>query len=196
MVHELGHCLGLEHPIGYSFDHLWFAPELTPSYWFISPVMAAFDHQLEYTITPDLVSDRTRESLPLTADDRIGASLLRPGSGYEQSTGEMWGNVFVEDDRGTGAVLVMAHEIDRAGRIVDVVTRETGSRGRFAFAGLPPARYLLLVRHLPSWSEQRRTESWLTDVRVSIRGAPVLVLPGGRTGPIQLTVRPGEELVR
>ena len=195
LVHELGHCLGLGHAAGYATEHDWFQPEYTPSFWFISPVMARYDHQLEYTVTPDLVSNRTRNSLPLTADDRIGASLLRPGSGYRQATGEIWGNVLVEDERRAGAVLVMAHELDRAGRIVDVVTRETGRDGTFVFAGLPPGRYLLFVQRIRRpWLPLG--DDWLTDVRSSIRGAPVLVLAGGRTGPITLTVRPGEELVR
>ena len=195
LVHELGHCLGLRHAHGYAPDHDWYQPEYTPSFWFISPVMAPYDHQLEYTVTPSLVSDRTREFLPLTADDRIGASLLRPGSGFPQSTGEIWGNVLVEDDRGAAAVLVMAHEVDRVGRIVDVVTRETGPFGRFAFAGLPPGRYLLLVRpiRVPSSFHGR---DWTTDIRTSIRSAPVVVRAGARAGPITLTLRPGEERVR
>ena len=194
LVHELGHCLGLGH------THRYERPiprhsqrEYSPRFWFVSPVMARFS--LNYTLYPDRVSDRTRESLPLTADDRIGASLLRPGG--RQATGEMWGNVLVEDDRRIGPVLVMAHEIDGAGRIVDVVTRQTGPDGRFAFAGLPPGRYLLLVRPLSIGGVYPVPgPDWLTDVRASIRGAPVLVLAGGRTGPITLTIRPGEELTR
>jgi hypothetical protein len=188
MTHEMGHCLGLDHPDSYK-SRAWPVsrperprPYEPPAAWREEPNM-----HLAYA------------GDGLTPDDRIGASLLRPRTGWIEGTGTIWGNVLIEGGEPAARVNVLATRLGANGALVESVARITDSRGEFVIQGLPPGDYALYVRPLANYSsisplwEHVAVQS--RHLRPAFRAAPVRVAASETTGPITMTMRPNENAV-
>ena len=176
LIHEFGHCLGLGHAgvfwTSYMDDYRL---ELPPA-WRADPIMS-------YGQTRGV----------LTADDRVGASLLRPAGGWRAGTGSIRGNVLVRDEGGAGFVHVIATRLDAGGDMIESVGSFTNVHGEFLIAGLAPGNYSLLVRSITRASAHAsRTPYAEENIRDALQSAPVTVRAGQTSGPVAITVRRGE----
>lgn len=153
--HEFGHCLGLAHSVGAPGTHGW--QRIANDIGWQHPIMTF--------------------NTMRTADDALGASLLRPAPGWLSSTGSLGGKVTVD---GRAAPFVSVHLLRsengllRSGSVhvftngKGVGAAETDEDGVFRAEGLAPGDYLLWVR--PVWIPRRhprpisRLEVLETDV--------------------------------
>ena len=176
-IHELGHCLGLHHAgVFWTRQIDQYDLDLPPA-WSFDPVMS-----YGFQIGP-----------VLTADDRIGASLLRPASAWKAGTGSIRGNVLVKDEGGAGFVHVIATKLDSAGEMVESIGSFTNAHGEFLIEGLAPGSYSLLARAItkPTAHPGRRTYGE-RNIRDALQTAPMTVRAGQVSGPVSITVRRGE----
>ena len=184
VVHELGHCLGLTH--AERFTEEWsekkrMAPGF-PSYWRYDPIMS-------YGVRGSSVED------VLTADDRIGASLLRPAPGWLETTGRIVGRVTLPDGTPANGAYVLATRLlepEEASYSVGVFAEPTGY---FEIGGLAPGDYQLLVRSPSAWGNAyllrpsgSQDPDVVLDLRQALRAAPVRVR-AGEFRLLSLTVR-------
>ena len=177
LIHELGHCLGLHHAGAlWTRDVLRYRVAL-PTAWSADPTMSY---------------GRLRGGT-ITADDRVGASLLRPAAGWEATTGSIRGSVLVKDEGGAAAVHVVATRLDGQGDMVESVGVFTNVHGEFLIRGLAPGAYSLLVRPLtiPQAHGGLRYHAE-ADIRDTLQTAPVTVRAGTIAGPVAITVRRGD----
>ena len=187
MVHEMGHCLGLDHPDSYK-SRSWpvSRPERPRPY---EPPAAWREEPTMLQASPS----------GLALDDRIGASLLRPQTGWIEGTGTIWGNVLIEGGEPAARVNVLATRLGANGALVESVARITDSRGEFVIQGLPPGDYALYVRPLANYSSisrlWRNAAAQSRHLRPAFRAAPVRVAASETTGPITMTMRPNENAV-
>ena len=188
-VHELGHCLGLAHAELLSEEWLEYgrmAPDF-PSYWRYDPVMS-------YGVLGSSPED------VLTADDMIGASLLRPAPGWLETTGRIVGRVTLPDGTPANAAYVLATRLlepEEASYSVGVFAEPTGY---FEIGGLAPGDYQLLVRSPSARGNQQllrpampidsgsQDPDVVLDLRQALRAAPVRVR-AGEFRLLSLTVR-------
>ena len=180
--HELGHCLGLDHPMGY--PDRWTHNGKLLGLWGPNGPMAG------YYNTP----------VP-SPDDRIGISLLRPASSWTGTTGSIYGTVLGGGGGSPVArhVNVLATRRRPDGSMGDGVMRFTGYYGEFAIDGLSPGAWFLMVYSLRSWrGNSPGAQKWLkvksptVDVIPILHLDPIEVRAGERTGPVVLSVRPAE----
>ena len=183
-VHELGHCLGLDHVEGNPFREYpardFPRPYEPPRYWANHPIMAG-------------VGPGSGLSSGLSLDDRTGVSLARPAPGWIESTGTIWGNVLVEDGEPAREVYVLANRLGSDGSVEGSVGRFTDSSGAFLIGGLAPGGYVLRVQpirhgHVHTARLARGADVALRD---AILGTPLSVTARKRAGPVTLTMRPG-----
>ena len=175
LVHEFGHCLGLAHGGRYPNALSW-----TNGNGHVPNPLWGFDGSM--TVTPDAVP---------SFDEGVGASLLRPRSGWLETSGAVYGSVIGE--AGLGPVLrvnVLAARIAADGSLTGPVTVPTNKYGHFVIEGLNPGPYVLMVYSMgnPDLSLKRND-----DFRETVLLSPVEVRVAERTGPVVLTVRPGGE---
>ena len=175
LVHEFGHCLGLNHTPVFT-PRAGSAPR-APS-WRTDPVMS-------YGHTPDGT---------VTLDDRIGASLLRPRPGWLETTGSIRGYVVLDDGAAAGFVAVVVSKLDVDGFVAGSVGVVADERGEFEIRGLEPGQYTLLVRPLLSVSAYPPPlfSDFNQSFRTAFGASPVGVRAGSSAGPVGLSVRGGD----
>ena len=175
LVHELGHCLGLGHPARYPSAYAWHDEnDRVPN------PLWGFDGVMTW--------GRRRT---ISFDDKVGASLLRPGPGWLETTGAVYGSVIGE--AGLGPVLrvnVLAARIAVDGSLAGPVQTPTNKYGHFVIEGLDPGPYVLMVYTMGKEAQYHETND---DFRETVLLSPVEVRAGERRGPVVLTVRPGGE---
>lgn len=177
--HEFGHCLGLWHT-GVNTPRAW--PSWSDSRF---PMVEPWEGD-------PLMSYGKWRNAELTADDRVGASLIRPGAGWLETTGNIWGGVVVDDGTPARWVYVLATRLGRDGRPIESVGAITDTSGEFLIAGLLPGRYALIVRPIVI-REALSFRSPTTDILNTVRANPISVRAGVSTPYTHLVVRRGRE---
>lgn len=139
-VHEFGHCLGLLH--AGTFSRSWALP------WAIAPPWDDPAMSYGYHLGDDgrRFDPRHGERDYLTADDVIGASLLRPTPGALRATGAISGTVHMAGQP-AGHVAVWALPL-HGDPLPDRVGAFSDQGGRFLIEGLPPGDYALSVHQV------------------------------------------------
>ena len=206
LVHELGHCLGLDHPGRLKDPGLWLELALSERDYHIRPAWSTINiFRRErgdplppwWRHEPAMLPEGRHAPMPMPSD-RIGASLLRPRPGWLGSVGSFYGNVLLEDGQGAAHVQILVSKLGHDGILAESFVRYTDPDGMFAVGGLDPGRYVLQARPLLSDAGQsaRLLHGAAMAVRATIRALPVAVSAGRRTGAITLTMRRGENLHR
>ena len=188
-VHELGHCLGLGHA-----EELVPRDGLTrsddyPIYWRDDPVMSYGTFH--------------EDPFHVTADDAIGASLLRPREGWLETVGSIVGRVTLPDGEGVPHAYVQATLLEPASQAYSVGVYTSDIRafefgGGFEIGGLIPGSYQLLVRSSAGGPFSSRIPLRIEAegplvLRQTLRGGAVAVRAGEETGPVPVAVRRREE---
>ena len=189
-VHELGHCLGLGHAEGLVPRDGVTRSDDYPIYW-------RYDARMSYGTYHE-------DPFHLTADDTIGASLLRPREGWLETVGSIVGRVTLPDGEAVPHAYVQATLLEPASQAysVGVFTADFGAyasnTGSFEIGGLIPGSYQLLVRSSlggpfsPRIPLRIEAEGPLV-LRQTLRGGAVAVRAGEETGPVPVAVRRREE---
>lgn len=126
LLHEFGHCLGLQHAAT-SPTIRWDREWTDSSIWQRDP-------QMSYGRDIDSA---------LSEDEVIGASLLRPARGWRRTTGSVSGRVVRESGP---AAFVSVHVLrNEGGRARPAVQVFTGEDGSFLAEGLAPGEYVVWV---------------------------------------------------
>ena len=137
-VHEFGHCLGLGHADGASRS--WALP------WAIAVPWDDPKMSYGYYLAGDgrRFDPRHPKRDHLTADDVIGASLLRPTPGALHATGRIAGTVRIAGEP-AGHVSLWALPL-RGASLSDRVGAFSDQDGAFLIEGLPPGDYVLSLQ--------------------------------------------------
>lgn len=189
IVHEAGHCLGLHHsgsPPQDTYAYYEYSRDRQPS-----PV---WGWASQLAVSGDRALDGN-----LALDDAVGASLLRPGPGWLETTGSIGGTVLVEREPAR-FVYVLATRRNPNGRVGSVeasggfagggVGAFTDANGGFAIQGLAPGEYLLWIYDDGSVGPFNRFADGMalhiTDV---VWTSPVTVRAAEHAGPLVIAVR-------
>lgn len=172
LTHELGHCLGLDHHAAPPNDLVYDLPYAQGmSWWGRRGVMT--------------VRGLVRRGL-VTHTETIGASLLRPATGWLETTGAVYGMVRNSDlEPGRRRTVLLFGRVGFDGMPRDAVTRLTDRRGRFVVEGLDPGTYIVMMYGLIFGDEWEGVGT----LREGVRLQTVEVRAGERTGPLILTAR-------
>ena len=184
-VHEFGHCLGLLHAD--AFSRSWALPwEFAPPW--DDPTMS-YGYQLRGDGRRNDPRHQKRDHL--TADDVIGASLLRPAPGALRATGTVSGTVQLAEasDR---YVSVWALPLD-GDPLRDRVGAFSDRDGAFLIEGLPPGKYVLSVQPVNSFTANRDLyeNGAPPDLDDSVLLRPLSVEAGRTTRAPDIEVRRG-----
>lgn len=175
LIHEFGHCIGLDHAAEHAvYAGLW---DLDSGVWGEAPKMS-----YGWTLTNALL-----------ADDRVGASLLRPAAGWVASTGAVSGRVTIA---GRPARFVSV----RSARLVGGEAAPgpqafTDGAGRFRLEGLAPGDYLLRAGSFVNGlaHPELLAADASGDGRDGSRLAPVSVSAGRTTAGVEIALAPKRE---
>ena len=178
LVHEVGHCLGLLHAGALSSVARW----VWDSEWVqIHPR----DPAMSYGYGQE-------EPEGLSADDIVGASLLRPASGWLATTGTISGTLGLD---GEPAPYAHVWALPARGESLrDRVGGFSDHEGRFRIEGLKPGGYALWAGPLHEYGAHgglMRDEPPL-DLDETIRGRPVWVHAERTTADVHVSLRRGQ----
>ena len=177
LTHEFGHALGLGHSGALSLTGRE-ARQGARSIWAQSP-----DPVMSYGYN----HGRQNE---LTADDAIGASLLRPVRGWRRTTGNISGSLQVA---GEAAPYVQVWALPMGDEPVNNrVGTFSDADGEFLIEGLAPGGYALWAQPLYALSAHDgfMLEDGPLDLDEAIIGSPVPV-EAGRTSEVDIPLRRG-----
>ncbi len=183
LVHEFGHCLGLGHSQAFP-GNPWLQIGPTVTWW-----PEGLDHS-----DPVMAYGWSNLASFLTADDRAGASLLRPASGWVRNTGSLSGRLLHD---GQPVAMAYVWAFDNADSIRDAVGAFTGYDGSFLIAGLAPGDYTLWISPLtepsahPQLFQEEVLENVLLDLDEMMLPHPVRVAAGRLTEAGEIAVRRG-----
>lgn len=178
LVHEVGHCIGLQNAGTLSSTYRW--------------VRDSSDWVRVHPRDPAMSRGYGRESADeLTADDIAGASLLRPASSFRATTGTISGTLDL-DGEPAPYVHVWALPLD-GDPLRDRVGAFSDHEGAFLIEGLEPGGYALWAQPLHDYGAHPRSmrdESPL-ELDETIVGRPAWVSARRNTGPIAIPLRQG-----
>lgn len=175
LIHELGHCIGLDHAAEHAvYAGLW---DLDSGVWGEAPKMS-----YGWSLTNALL-----------ADDRVGASLLRPAAGWVASTGAVSGRVTVSGRPARFVTVRSARLV--GGEAAPGPQAFTDGSGRFELEGLAPGDYLLRAgSFVNGLAHPELLEAGASgDARDGSRLAPVSVGAGQTTRGVEIALAPSRE---
>ena len=172
LVHEFGHCLGLAHSGALS---------LTPGVSSVHPGDPAMSYGFELD-PPETLS----------RDDIVGASLLRPASGFGRRTGSLSGTLSMPEAPVEYAVVWALPVGTRPLR--DRIGVFSGSEGEFVIEGLDPGEYVLMAQPAVIGAAHGGSEFFSGRMDDVVYGGAARVTAGSDSGGIALTMRWGREV--
>ena len=175
LVHEMGHCLGLLHAGALSSTGRWDA-----SGRLVHPGDPAMSYG--YIGIPD----------GLSADDFVGASLLRPAPGFAATTGSITGTLDLD---GEPAPYVQVWALPAGGdSLWDRIGAFSDHEGVFRIEGLEPGDYAVWALPIHRYDAQSHLirEDPPLDLDDTVLGRPVRVRAGSDTGDVRVSLRRGQ----
>jgi len=183
LVHEVGHCIGLLHAGAFS-----------------STYRRAEDRRRDvflHPLDPAMSYGWNQESPEaLSADDVVGASLLRPAASFQQTTGTISGTLELAGEPVPYAH-VWALPLD-ADPLRDRVGAFSDRVGAFRIEGLEPGAYTLWASPLHRHNAHRSlvSEEPPLDLEETNAGQPIQVEAGKNTGEVKISLRRGRAVRR
>ena len=176
LIHEFGHCLGLDHAGAY--------PRINEGRELDLRGVFGKDPLMSYG---DFYGDIVR----LAPDDRTGASLLRPAPDWRAATGGLAG-VVMAGDGPAPFVQVFATRVS-GGAAAGSVGGFTNEEGEFVIEGLDPGRYLLWAGPLNVLLAHGEllARGALLDAREHALLLPATVVRGAVTDGIEVRLQGG-----
>ena len=195
LVHEFGHCLGLDHSAALSV--VGREVSLFGSRRLIHPLDPNMSYGRRLGIDPEAegLGLDPEDSHYLTRDDVVGASLLRPADGWKRTTGSISGVLDLPGEEAARYAYVWALPVD-GDPLRDRVGAFTNRAGVFLIEGLRPGNYALWAQPAisPIAHVYQLSGYPVFDLQDTVLGRPVRVRAGRTTGGVEIPVRRGRKV--